>query len=89
MSFARRFKDKYDKKLIDTTKMAGIDLAKTTSKRVVHKTPEATGDLIGNKIIDIITSVGKTKSKQKEDEVQEMYITPEKRQQIIDDLSLF
>ena len=89
MSFERRFRDKYGKKLINTTKKAGIDLAKTTSKRVVHKTAEATGDLIGNKIIDTITSVGKTESKQKEDEVQEMYITPEKRQQIIDDLSLF
>ena len=53
------------------------------------KLQKRTGDLIGNKINDIITSVGKTKSKQKEDEVQEMYIKPEKRQQIIDDLSLF
>ena len=63
----------------------GIDAAKTASKRVVQKTAEAAGDLIGNKIADKITSVGKTKSKEKE----EIYIPPEKRQQIIDDLRSF
>ena len=39
-----------------------IDAAKTAFKRVVQKTPEITGNLIGNKIADI-TSVGKTKQK--------------------------
>ena len=36
------------------------------SKRVVQKTAEATGDLIGNKIADKITSVGKPKEKEKQ-----------------------
>ena len=45
--------------------------------------------MIGNKIADRITSLGKTKSKEKEDERQEIYIPPEKRQPIIDDLRLF
>ena len=45
--------------------------------------------MIGNKIADEITSLGKTKSKEKEDERQEIYIPPEKRRQIIDDLRLF
>ena len=40
-------------------------------------------------IADKITSLSKTKSKEKEDERQEIYIPPEKRQQIIDDLRLF
>ena len=44
--------------------------------------------MIGNKIADKITSVGKTKNKEKEDERQEIYIPPEKRQQIIDELRL-
>ena len=48
------------------------------SKRVVKKTSEAAGDLIGNKIADKITSLGKTKSKEKEGEVQEIY-KPEKK----------
>ena len=45
--------------------------------------------MIGNKIADKITSVGKTKSKKKDGERQEIYIPPEKRQQIINDLRLF
>ena len=87
--FARKFGDKYGKRLMDTATNTGIDTAKTASKRVVQKTAGATGDLIGNKIADKITSLGKTKSKEKEDERQEIYIPPEKRQQIIDDLQLF
>ena len=59
------------------------------NKQVVQNTAEATGDLIRNKIVDKITSLCKTKSKEKEDERQEIYITLEKRQQIIDDLRLF
>ena len=89
MSFARKCGDKYGKKLMDTAAKGGIDAVKTASKRVVQKIAEATGDLIGNKIADKITSLGKTKSKEKEDERQEIYIPPQKRQQIIDDLKLF
>ena len=87
MSFARKRGDRYGKKLIDTTTKAVIDAAKTAFKRVVQKTAEATGDLIGNKIADKITSIGKTKEKTNKPE--EIYIPPEKRQQIIDDLRLF
>ena len=93
MSSARKFGDKYGKKLMDTTTKTWIDAAKTASKRVVQKTrgkkTEARGDLIGNEIADDIISLGKTKSKEKEDEMQGIYIPPEKRQQIIDDLKLF
>ena len=44
---------------------------------------------IGNKIADKITLLGKTKNKEKEDEKSEVYIPPEKKQKIIDDLRLF
>ena len=37
-SFARKFGDKYGKKLMDTEAKTGIDAAKTASKRVVQKT---------------------------------------------------
>ena len=77
---------------MDTSTKTGIDAAKTASKRVVQKTAEATGDLIGNKIVDKITSVGKSKNKEKEDEtneVEEIYIPPEIRHKIVDDLRLF
>ena len=87
LSFARKFGDKYGKKLTDTATKTGIHAIKTASKRVFQKTAEATGDLIGNKIADKITSIGKPKEKNKE--VEEIYIPPEKRKQIIDDLRLF
>ena len=44
---------------MDTVTKTGIDAAKTASKRVVQKTAEATGDLIGYKIADKITSASK------------------------------
>ena len=87
LSFAKKFRDKHGKKLIDTATKTGIDAAKTDSKRVVQKTVEATGDLIGNKIADKITSVGK--AKESINKPEEIYILPEKRHQIIDDLRLF
>ena len=72
---------------------------KTASKRAIPKTAEATSDLIGNKIADKITSVSKkisTKELHNNDETKEedveitthkkRYISPEKRQQIIDEL---
>ena len=66
LSFARKFGDEYGKKLMDTETKTRIDDAKTAYKRAVQKTAEATGDLTGNKIADKTTSVGKTKSKEKE-----------------------
>ena len=83
--------DQENKKLMDTATKTGIDAAKIASKRAVQKTAEATGDLIGKKIADKITLVGKTESKEKVDETnerQEIYIPPEKRQQIMYDLRL-
>ena len=74
---------------MDTATETGIDAAKTACKRFVQKTAEATWDLIENKKADKITSLGKTKSKEKEEERQEMYIPPEKREPIIDDLRFF
>ena len=72
------------------TKQKQILQKKTPSKRVLQKTAEATGDLIGNKIAEKIISVGKSKNKEKEDEneTREIYIPSEKRQQITDDLRL-
>ena len=57
MSFARSMSNKYGKKLVDTAKKSVTDVIKTTSKKEIQKTAEATGDLVGNKIADKITSV--------------------------------
>ena len=72
--FARKFGNKYDKKLMDTATKTGIDAAKAVSKWVVQKTEEASG---------------KSKEDDKTKTVNEIYIPPEKKQQITDDLRLF
>ena len=64
-------------KIMDTATKTGIDTAKTASKRVLQKTAEATGDLIGNKIADKITSIGKPK--EKETKKQKKFIFHQKK----------
>ena len=59
---------------MDTATKTGIDAAKAVSKRVVQKTAEASG---------------KSKEDDKTKTVNEIYIPPEKKQQITDDLRLF
>ena len=48
---------KHSQKLIDHARKSATDALKTSSKRVIQKTAEANGDLIGNKIADRITKV--------------------------------
>ena len=64
LSFARKFGDKYGKKLMDTATKTEIDTAKIASKRVVQKTSEATGDLIGLiKLLQLANQKKKNKQK--------------------------
>ena len=79
LSFARKFDDKYGKKLMDTATRTGIDTAKTASNRVAQKALQITRDLIGNKRADKITSIGKSKEKEKTKKEEEVYIPTEKR----------
>ena len=94
---------KYRQKLLNHAEWSATDALKTTSKRVIQKTAEATGDLIGNTIADKITSVSKKKptmelhSKElhnNNDEDVEItthkkrYISLEERRQMIDELRL-
>ena len=60
MSFTRKVGDIYGKKLRDSATKTGIDAAKTNSKKVAQKTDKATGYVIGSKIADRFTSVGKS-----------------------------
>ena len=97
---AKNLNNKYGQKLLDSTKKSTTDAIKTALKRAIQETAEATGDLIGNKIADKITSVSKKKSTKElhnNDETEEdveitthkkRYISPEERQQIIDELRL-
>ena len=95
MPFARSMSNKYGNKLVDTAKKSATDAIKIASKRAIQKTAEAAGDLVGNKIADKITSVSKKSTKKLPtiDEDVELtthkrYISPEERQQIIDELRL-
>ena len=81
---------------------AGKDFGKIAGKKILTKSAEATGDLVGSKIANKITNVGKSKNKSKnknktndinevDDETsktKEIYIPPEKRQQIINEMRL-
>ena len=58
---AESLSNKYGQKRLDSTKKSTTDAIKTASKRAIQNTTEATGDLIGNKIADKITSVSKKK----------------------------
>ena len=99
LSFAKNMSkslsSKYGQKRLDSAKKSPTDAIKTASKRAIQKTTEATGDLIGNKIADKIKSVSKKPSNNNnnDDGVEltnhkKRYISPEKRQQIINELSL-
>ena len=90
------FNSKYCKKLTDTATKTGKDFATIAGKKIVHKSAEATGDLIENKIADKITAKPSKKSQNEEiqsNEVnneipKERYIPPKERQKIIDELRL-
>ena len=92
--------NKYSQNLLDSAKKSTTDAIKTASKRAIQKTAKANGNLIGNKITDKITSISKSPkefhskelhSKADENETEkpkERYISSERRQQIIDELTL-
>ena len=97
LSFAKNMgkslSNKYGQKLLDSAKKSTTDAIKTASKRAIQKTAEATGDFIGNKIADKITSVSKKSIKalqnnETEEDVEiatpkKRYISPEERKQTI------
>ena len=62
-NISRNLSGKYSQKLLDRLKESATDALKTASKRSIQKNKtEATGGLIGNKIIDEITKVSRTSS---------------------------
>ena len=99
-NMGKHLSNKYGQKLLDSAKISTADAIKTTSKRAIQKRTEATGDLIGNKITKKKKRVSKKSSKtsdsdelhsQNKDEKgtpKERYISPEKRQQIMNKLRL-
>ena len=59
--------NKYGQKLVDSAKKSATDALKTVSKRAIQKTAGATGDLVGNKIVDKTTGVSKKTTKKPQD----------------------
>ena len=89
LSFARNFNDKYSKFLVDKGIHVSKKFAKTADKKILKETAKATGDLIGNKIADKITSASKKSRDEVNNEIlKERYISPKERQKIIDELKL-
>ena len=84
-------------KLLDHAEQSAKDALKISSKRVIQKTAEATGDLIGNKIANKIMWVSKNLQQNNSETVtnehdkeipKERYVSPEERQEIIDEQRL-
>ena len=72
-------------------KTQGSEFGKIAGKKMLTKSAEATGDLVGSNITDKITSFKSKPQEKIESErfPEEIIIPPEKRQQILDDLRLF
>ena len=94
---SKNLSGKYSQKLFDPAKQTATDAFKTTSKRTIQKTAEPTGNLIGNKIANRTTKVSKNSQQNNSETVtnerckeipKERYISPEERQEIIDELRL-
>ena len=97
LSFAKNMgkslSNTYGQKFLDSAERSTTDAIKTVSERATQKMAEATGDLIGNKIVDKITSVLKKSNNNNIEDVdiathKKRYISPEEREQIINDLRL-
>ena len=100
LSFAKHMgksvTNNYSQKFLDSAKKSTTDAIKAASKRAIQKTAEATGDLIGKKIADKITRISRKSSNNNNNNNdgveltthQKGYISPEKRQQIINELRL-
>ena len=102
-NMGKSLNNKYGQKPFDSAKKSTTDPIKTVSKRAIQKTAEATGDFIGNKIADKVRSVSKkpnnndnnNNSNNNNNEDLEITahkkrcISPEERQQIINELMMY
>ena len=91
---AKNLNNKYGQKLLATVKKSATDELKIAGKIAIQKTAEASGDLVGNFIADKITSISKKPARQAHSNAasnetpKERYISPQKGQQIVDELRL-
>ena len=92
-SMGTKLSSKYGEKPLKSANKSTIDAIKIASNRAIQKKAEATGDLIGNKFADKITSVSKKSSaklrsqnNEANDESEapkQRYISPEKKNKLL------
>ena len=86
--------NKYSQMLADSVKKSATDALKIAGKRAIQKSADETRDLVGNKIVNKITSYSKNPANEPHsndvsNEIpKERYISPQERQKIIDELRL-
>ena len=92
---SKNLNGKYSQKRLDHAKQSATDALKTASKRPIQKISEATGYLMGNKLLIKLQKSQKTSPQNNSEKVsnkqkipKERHISPEKRLQIINDLKL-
>ena len=90
-NMGKTLSNEYGQKHLHGVKKSTTDAIKTASKQAIQKTPEATGDLVNNNIVEKTTSVSKKKSTKElrnNDAIEEdvkiaaskkRYISPEER----------
>ena len=71
-SMGKSLSSKYGQKRLDGAKKSTTDAIKAASNRAIQKTAKATGDLIGNKIVDKITNVSKKKSNNNNNNIEDV-----------------
>ena len=86
---AKNLNNKYGQKFADSAKNSATDTLKIAGKRAIQKTAEASGDLVGNFISDMIISISKKSTSEPHSNVvineisKERYISPQERQKIM------
>ena len=86
-NISKSLNSKYSQKLLDYAKQSKPDAFKTSSTRVIQKTVEATGDLIGK--LRLSKTYPKNNSETNAEEIfREKYISSTLKQKAIDDLRL-
>ena len=80
-NISKSLSSNYSRKPLDHTKQSGTDACKTSSRRVIQKTAEATQDLIGKKTADKIKISSETSPQNNletnEEVLREKYISTE------------
>ena len=72
-NISKNLSGKYNERRLDHAQPSATDGLKTTSKRVIQKTAEATDDLIGNKIADSIMKFSRSSAQNNSETITNEY----------------